>query len=409
MEKEQLINILQYVFIGAVTLLMIFAIIGLIMWLKSKQEESDKNKKETLGLNEKEKKQSHSVDKQSIFNFMEFDTIDDNMIIQKDGSRFLMVIECQGINYDLMSGMEKAGVEEGFVQFLNTLRDPIQIYIQTRSVNLEKSISSYKEKLKKVEEKLNRMKLQYYDMKDSGAYTREELEKAFYELTKQSNLYEYGRDVINDTERMSLNKSVLNKKFYIIISYYASELGSNELDKEEIRSLAFSEIYTKAQAIISSISSSGVRGKILRTNELIELLYMAYNRDEAEVFSLEKALQAGYSEINTTAPDVLDRKMREIDKYVKEKAEEKARNIVERAISEKERKVIDREENMSELILEMARSIILENENYIGSDVVEEAMKEIEKEEAKEKKGGKKDGNKISKTSKGRSATRRTE
>ena len=134
---------------------------------------------------------------------------------------------------------------------------------------------------------------------------------------------------------------------------------------------------------------------------------MAYNRDEAEVFSLEKALQAGYSEINTTAPDVLDRKMREIDKYIKEKAEEKARGIVERTISEKERKVIDREENMSELILEMAKSIILENENYIGSDVVEEAMKELEKEEAKEKKGGKKDGNKISKTSKGRSSTRR--
>lgn len=412
MEQEQLINILKYVFIGAAILLIIFAIIGVIVWLKNKKEDTKEKSKETKTLKEKEKVQNNLGDRQSIFNFMEFDTVDDNMIIQKDGTRFLMVIECQGINYDLMSGMEKSAVEAGFVQFLNTLRDPIQIYIQTRSVNLEKSISSYKEKLKKVEEKLNRMKMQYYDMKDSGEYSREELEKVFYELTKQSNLYEYGRDVINDTERMSLNKSVLNKKFYMIISYYASELGSNELDKEEIRSLAFSEIYTKAQAIISSISASGVRGKILRTNELIELLYMAYNRDEAEVFGLEKAIQAGYNEINTTAPDVLDKKMREIDKYIKEKSEEKAREMVDKVVSEKERIINEREKNMTDLIRQRAMEIVLQGAEYIGKDIAEEVVKELEKEQeesTKEKKGGRKNVNKISKTSKGRNSTTRIE
>ena len=67
------------------------------------------------------------------------------------------------------------------------------------------------------------MKMQYYDMQESGQYTKEQLDRAFYELTKQSNLYEYGRDVINDTERMSLNKNVLNKKYYIIVPYYSEE------------------------------------------------------------------------------------------------------------------------------------------------------------------------------------------
>lgn len=38
---------------------------------------------------------------------MEFDKIEDNMIVQKNGKRYLMVVECQGINYDLMSRMEK--------------------------------------------------------------------------------------------------------------------------------------------------------------------------------------------------------------------------------------------------------------------------------------------------------------
>lgn len=411
MAAEQAINILIYFVIGIVVLIFVLIAVAFIMWIKNRS----KNPKEDNIIGNQAKTPSNTkstvpVDKQSIFNFMEFDTVDDNMIIQKDGTRFLMVIECQGINYDLMSGMEKASVEEGFVQFLNTLRNPIQIYIQTRAVNLEKSISTYKEKLRKVEEKLNRMKMQYYDMVETGNYTREQMDKAFFELTKQSNLYEYGRDIIKDTERMSLNKSVLNKKFYIIVPFYSSELGSNQLDKDEIRSLAFSEIYTRAQALISSIAGSGVRGKILKTNEIMDLLYMAYNRDEAEVFGLEKAIKAGYSEINTTAPDVLDKKMREIDKYIKEKAEEKAQDTIEKVMSEKERRLQEKEENMSDLIREMAMAILEENAEYIGNDIAEESIHEIEKEKeqaTKEKKGGKKDGNKISKNSRGRVVTRK--
>ena len=59
-----------------------------------------------------------------------------------------MVLECQGVNYDLMSEMERTSVEQGFIQFLNTLRTEIQIYVQTRTVNLEDSIASYRERFK---------------------------------------------------------------------------------------------------------------------------------------------------------------------------------------------------------------------------------------------------------------------
>lgn len=388
---EQLLNILILVVTGIVILIVILL---LVLWgMKTKQKDSEEDKIEEKEKNTTLSTTKNGYERQSILNFMEFDTIDDNMIIQKNGTRFLMVIECQGVNYDLMSGVEKASVEEGFVQFLNTLRNPIQIYIQTRSVNLEDSILGYKERVRKVEEKLNRMKMQYYDMKESGTYTQEQLDKAFFELTKQINLYEYGKDVINDTERMSLNKNVLNKKYYIVVPYHASELGSTELDKEEIKSLAFSEVYTRAQSLIGSISSCGVRGKILRTNELIELLYMAYNRDEAETFGLDKAIQAGYSEINSTAPDVLDKKMREINKYIEEKAKEKARNAIDEVMNEKAQLIAEKEDNMDDLIVQMAEAILKENETYIGTEVMKESLDKIEKTKKtpknKVKRGGK--------------------
>ena len=129
----QLIQMLVYILIPIV--IAVFGLIGFLVYLFFK-EKSQKNSEETNSPT-KSSTSSNATNKQSIFNFMEFDTVTDNMIVQKNGSKYLMVVECQGINYDLMSGVEKTSVEESFVQFLNTLRYPIQIYIQTRSINLE--------------------------------------------------------------------------------------------------------------------------------------------------------------------------------------------------------------------------------------------------------------------------------
>ena len=107
-------------------------LIAVLAILKIKDVKKRQEKKTNKNINiesnvEKAKNSKLEYNKQSIFDFMEFDKIEDNMIIQKNGKRFLMVVECQGVNYDLMSKMEKIGVEEGFQQFLNTLRHPIPV------------------------------------------------------------------------------------------------------------------------------------------------------------------------------------------------------------------------------------------------------------------------------------------
>ena len=102
--------------------------------------------------NKKQKTKTFTVG--SVMDFMEFDRIEDNMIVQKNGLKYIMVVECQGINYDLMSEVEKNSVEEGFIQFLNTIRHPIQIYVQTRTINLESSLQTYRDKVKEIEDKI---------------------------------------------------------------------------------------------------------------------------------------------------------------------------------------------------------------------------------------------------------------
>ena len=378
--STQLIKLLIFILIPIV--LAVFGLIFFLVYIHFKEKKS-KEVKNDIVTNEKTTN-TNTQNKQSIFKFMEFDTVRDNMIVQKNGSKYLMVIECQGINYDLMSGVEKTSVEEGFVQFLNTLRHPVQIYIQTRSINLESSLAVYRDKVKEVEMKLVNMQMQYEQMRESGEYTNEQLEKAFFELTKQSNLYEYGKSVLQDTERMSLNKNILNKKYYIIVPYYSSESGNENLDKAELEGIAFSELYTRSQSLINAISICGVRGKILKSNELIELLYMAYNRDEAETFGLDQAIKAGFDEMYSTAPNVLKKKMAEIDKMIENKAIEMANNKVNEAKTELEKQIEEKEENIDDLIAEMAKMIINENEQYLGTELKEKAIEKVDEEITKE-------------------------
>ena len=381
-----------------IVILILLAVLAIVYFTtknkKSKKEERIETSAEKADVNKKTK--TFAVE--SVMDFMEFDRVEDNMIVQKNGAKYIMVVECQGINYDLMSEVEKNGVEEGFIQFLNTLRNPIQIYVQTRTINLESSLQTYKDRVKQIEENLQKQEMQYREMQSSGNYTKEQVDKAYYELTKQRNLTEYGKDIIYTTEKMSLNKNVLNQKYYIVVPYYPEELGENDFDKEEIKNLSFSELYTRCQSIIRTLSACDINGKILNSDELVELLYVAYNRDEQEVFGLDKALRAGYDELYSTAPDILDKKMRALDRKIEEEAYNKANEKVKEAQSAKERALARKENNLENLIDNLARLIIEQNAEAVGYDVAQDAInginadkaarqqaKQAEKEEEQEK------------------------
>ena len=403
MNNNQMINLLTIVLGIMISILVILSIIFIVLKIKSSKpkEKSPKRKVEV-------KSQSNipqSYNKQSIFKFMEFDKIEDNMIVQKDGKRFLMVIECQGINYDLMSGLEKNSVEQGFLQFLNTLRYPIQIYVQTRTVNLSSSINTYKEKIDNISKQFANKQMEYNQKVRSGQYSSMELDKEKYELIRQRNLYEYGVDIVNNTERMSLNKNILSKHYYVIIPYYPEEASNNNFSKDEISNIAFSELYTKAQSIISSLSVCGINSKILDSTEISELLYVAYNRDESETFNLQRALNAGYEDLYSTAPDVLDKRMKELDLKIEEDAIKKANEIIFNVIeeNEKQKEIKQKEEELDDLIDEFTKILINDNKRTIGNDIAEQAIEKIEKDSEKKnketkEKGGEEDGKKTKTT-----------
>lgn len=191
---------------------------------------------------------------------------------------------------------------------------------------------------------------------------------------------------------MSLNKNVLNKKYYIIIPYYPEDLGNSAFDKEEIKNLAFSELYTKAQSIIRTLAGCEVGGKIMTSEELTDLLYVAYNRDEAEVFSVDRAARAGYEELYTTAPDVLDKKMKVMDEEIEKQALALINEKVIQVRSKKQQEMDEKEARFGEIIRQRAEAILRQNASYIGKDTAQKSIELIEKDAKKESKTKEKGG-----------------
>jgi len=386
--------------IGIVVIVLIF------VWftIRAKEKRAEREKASAEYEKSHVKKSQVIYTPESIIDFMDFDRIEDNMIIQKRG-KFLMVVECQGINYDLMSEMEKVSVEQGFISFLNTLRHPVQLYIQTRTINLERSIDGYKSRLSDIDKKYLSLQDEYDRLLKDKTSSITEIEKAKYELVKQKNLKEYTEDIIRDIERQSLNRSILNKRYYVIIPCYQSEIVAGDFDKSEVKNMAFSELYTRARAVINSLFACQVTGKVLNSEELTELLYIAYNRDESDLFWMEKIKQAGFDELYSTAPDAIEKKLKLLDKKIEEESVSLANQKIGEARRDKEIKAMEMEKNQEKLVQKKAKEIIQKHKRYIGEDVAESAIEKIEKDkdtQAKTEKEDLENGNVQEKGKRGR-------
>lgn len=386
--------------IGIVVIVLIF------VWftIRAKEKRAEREKASAKYEKSHVKKSQVIYTPESIIDFMDFDRIEDNMIIQKRG-KFLMVVECQGINYDLMSEMEKVSVEQGFISFLNTLRHPVQLYIQTRTINLERSIDGYKSRLSDIDKKYLSLQDEYDRLLKDKTSSITEIEKAKYELVKQKNLKEYTEDIIRDIERQSLNRSILNKRYYVIIPCYQSEIVAGDFDKSEVKNMAFSELYTRARAVINSLFACQVTGRVLNSEELTELLYIAYNRDESDLFWMEKIKQAGFDELYSTAPDAIEKKLKLLDKKIEEESVSLANQKIGEARRDKEIKAMEMEKNQEKLVQKKAKEIIQKHKRYIGEEVAESAIEKIEKDkdtQAKTEKEELENGNVQEKGKRGR-------
>lgn len=392
----ELINILNIILVVLVFVIFSLVLVYFAVIYRNKNNKNAEIKSSSKSQNEYTSSVATGLPRESINKFMEFDEIKDNMIIRKNRTQYVMILQCQGVNYDLMSEEEKMAVEQGFVQFLNTLRFPIQLYVQTRSLNLKDIIDGYKEKVKALRTDVENIQSKMREAKLKG---NENLYNQLkYEEKRKENVLEYGADISEYIGRMSLNKNVLQQKTYVIVSYYAAENGSlGNYSKEEIDDLCFQELFTRSQSVMRSLAASEVTGKILTSEELAELLYIAYNRDDSELLQLSKALDAEYDSLYNTAKDVFKKKQEKLEEKINIEAVDLATESIVSADKKRE-KELEEQAKRKQKVKEKALELIEEYKSQMDDELYEKAKEEVmnsdeekeEQEEPQKKKRGRK-------------------
>lgn len=305
-----------------ICIVILAVLIGIVLftWWRNK---NGRSKKTSTNNGEGEHNKTTELKMQGIESmnkFLAFDQVMDNMIIRKKGEEYVMVIQCKGVNFDLLGEDEKIAVENGFVQFLNIIRFPIQLYVQTRRLNLTANIDKYNEKMDEVKQEIATLDTQI--KKETMNGRMEIVKKLQFDKRRKENILEYGLDITNYVARLSQNRDVLQQNTYVVLSYYKAEIGADvqNYSKEEIYGIAFSELYTRAQTLIRGLSGAGVSGRVLSSEELAELLYVAYNRDDSEIINIKKSVAAEFDSYYNIAKDVMDKQKELIEKNIDEEA-----------------------------------------------------------------------------------------
>ncbi|MBI2442545.1 MAG: hypothetical protein HYV40_01395 [Candidatus Levybacteria bacterium] len=205
--------------------------------------------------------------KASTQKFTEIIDIIDSIVLL-EGGYACIVIEVTASNFALLSKKEQDAKIYSYASLLNSLGFPIQIIVRNQRVDITSYLKSLEE-----QEKL----------------TKNEM------LAQHIKLY---REFVHQMIKVNI---VLNKQFYIVITYSALEQGATgataTVKKGEPAKLAFAQtaqksLLSKADALLSQLRRLALSAKVLEKDELVKLYYNIYNQDNLQIAQVADDMSA---------------------------------------------------------------------------------------------------------------------
>ncbi|MES2953267.1 MAG: hypothetical protein V4674_01780 [Patescibacteria group bacterium] len=199
--------------------------------------------------------------------FLPIDEIHDGVVVLKDGT-LAMALICSSLNFALKSADEQTAIISQYQNFLNSLDFSVQIYIQSRRLDIRPYISLLEE----------RMKVQVNDL-----------------IKIQT------REYVQFIKSFTDSVSIMTKTFFVIIPYtppfavgqgkavgflgtlFGSKQNSAETGaKREAFEENRAQLEQRASVVAQGLVRAGVRALPLGTEELVELFYKIFNPGDLE-------------------------------------------------------------------------------------------------------------------------------
>jgi hypothetical protein len=198
--------------------------------------------------------------------FTEVEDISEDVVILNGGNA-CSIIEVTATNFALLSNEEQNAKIYAYASLLNSLSFPIQVIIRSQKLD----ISSY-------------LKL----LENQAKTTTNQM------LSEQIKLY---RDFVQELVKVN---TVLDKKFYICLSYSymekgtgaATNLGNKNVSKDSnFVAQAKTGLRSKADSLHSQLSRLNLQARTLEKEELTKLYYEIYNDIAIESNQIDENLK----------------------------------------------------------------------------------------------------------------------
>jgi type IV secretory pathway VirB4 component len=190
--------------------------------------------------------------------FVSVKEVRDGVIILKDSS-LKAVLLVSSLNFALKSGDEQQAIISQFQNFLNSLDFSVQIFVQSRRLDIRPYIATMEERKKQQTNDLIKIQTKEY---------------------------------IEFIKRFTESVNIMSKNFFVVVSYTPSVLQGKKglfgTKKEKDVGLTESfeenrqQLDQRINVVDQGLTSTGLRSVRLGTEEVIELLYKIFNPGESE-------------------------------------------------------------------------------------------------------------------------------
>lgn len=221
--------------------------------------------------------------------YLQFSEVHDDTLVLKNGG-LRAILEIQSVNFNLKSSAEQEALISSYQGFLNALNFPVQIQIRSRKLDIDAYIADLKTRQGKIQNDLLREQMVGYT-------------DFIQRLVEYSDIMEKKFFVIVPLDPIRAQKHSVWTSF---LDYIQPEdtVANIMTRKREFKNLK-KELDARVNTVKTALENCGLGVTPLKTEQIIQIFYQAYNPDLARTqkFSDAKKMSIGESPADNLIPD----------------------------------------------------------------------------------------------------------
>lgn len=222
----------------------------------AEQNERNSSTVDNVKVKTTEKKEYKDKDQETLRDLLELKNIEYG-VIHRDRNEFVMILNSDFVNFDLLKGSEQLSILSGYQQLFSVINFPVQMLGQAVRQDFRKDRIRFEENLKKV--------------------------------NKQTA--QYNMDVLESIQARTMDDFRITLRIYYVVKYIYEPSKMAKLAKDQKERVIRENLFQRAEIVRRALRRAKVNSEILNSLEALEVLKRSTNRDRSVLHSIDEVAE----------------------------------------------------------------------------------------------------------------------